>query len=97
MRHEIIFAPEALEDLKRLSARNRRTIRDAIENYLRHEPRKASQSRIKRLRELSHPQYRLRVNEWRIFYDVEEQIVEIIAIVAKSSAANWLEQFGEQS
>jgi addiction module RelE/StbE family toxin len=97
MRHEIRFAPEALEDLKRLSARNRRTIRDAIEHHLRDEPQKVSQSRIKRLRELRHPQYHLRVNEWRIFYDVTDQTVEIIAVVPKSQASDWLEQFGEQA
>ena len=36
------------------------------------------------------PQYRLRVDEIRIFYDVRENIVEIIAIVPKSQAAEWL-------
>ena len=31
MKHEIFFAPEAIQDLKRLSARNRSIVRDAIE------------------------------------------------------------------
>ena len=65
MRYEIILAPEAASDLKRLNARLRSEIRDALERHLRHEPTKTSRSRIKRLRGLSRPQYRLRVGEIR--------------------------------
>lgn len=54
-----------------------------------------SRSRIKRLRGLSRPQYRLRVGEIRIFYDVSAESVEVLAIVPKSEAAIWLEQFGK--
>ena len=54
-----------------------------------------SRSRIKRLRGLSRPQYRLRVGEVRVFYDIVGSRVEILAIVAKSEAREWLEQFGE--
>jgi mRNA-degrading endonuclease RelE of RelBE toxin-antitoxin system len=50
MKYEIIFAPEAIRDLKRLSARNRAIVGDAIEKHLRVEPDKVSKSRIKRLR-----------------------------------------------
>jgi hypothetical protein len=39
------------------------------------------------------PQYRLRVNEVRVFYDVSGAIVEVLAIVAKSEAESWLAQF----
>jgi mRNA-degrading endonuclease RelE of RelBE toxin-antitoxin system len=97
MRHEISFAPEAIEDLKGLLARNRRTIRDAIESHLRHEPEKISQSRIKRLHDFRRPQYRLRVDDWRVFYDVSDQTVEILAIVSKAQASDWLDQFGERT
>jgi mRNA-degrading endonuclease RelE of RelBE toxin-antitoxin system len=62
--------------------------------HLRHEPTKVSKSRIKRLRELTHPQYRLRVDELRVFYDVEGDEVQVLAIVAKSGAAEWLRQVG---
>lgn len=96
MRYEISFAPEVIEDLKRLSARNRKTVRDLIENHLRYEPEKISQSRIKRLRDFRRPQYRLRVGDWRVFYDVTGQTVEILAIVSKPGTSDWLEQFGEK-
>ncbi len=97
MRHEIIFAPEAIDDLKHLSARSRALIRDDIEKYLRFEPDKVSQSRIKRLRGIRRPEYRLRVAEMRVFYDIESGMVEILAIVNKTQAAAWLEEQGEPS
>ncbi|OCK57835.1 type II toxin-antitoxin system RelE/ParE family toxin [Bradyrhizobium sp. LMTR 3] len=90
----IVLAPEAVEDLKRLTANVRATVRTALETHLRHEPEKASRSRIKRLRGLRHPQYRLRVDEIRVFYDVSGTTVEVLAIVAKSEAESWLAQFG---
>jgi mRNA-degrading endonuclease RelE of RelBE toxin-antitoxin system len=95
MRFEILLAPEAVEDLRRLKANLRATVREALETHLRHEPAKTSRSRIKRLRGLSRPQYRLRVDEVRVFYDVSGSTVEILAIVAKSEAASWLAQFGK--
>lgn len=95
MRPEILFAPEAIQDFKRLSACNRSMVRNAIEKHLRYEPEKVSKSRVKRLRGISRPQYRLRVGEIRVFYDIREHRVEILAIVPKSRAADWLEEVGE--
>jgi mRNA-degrading endonuclease RelE of RelBE toxin-antitoxin system len=94
MRFEILLAPEAVEDLRRLKANLRTAVREALETHLRHEPTKTSRSRIKRLRGLSRPQYRLRVDEVRVFYDVSGSTVEVLAIVSKSEAESWLAQFG---
>jgi len=91
----VILAPEAVEDLKTLKANVRAAVRAALETHLRHEPTKTSRSRIKRLRGLTHPQYRLRVDEVRVFYDVRGATVEVLAIVAKSEADSWLVQFGK--
>jgi mRNA-degrading endonuclease RelE of RelBE toxin-antitoxin system len=93
MRFEIVLAPQAAQDFRALPARLRAEIRDALERHLRHEPKRISKSRIKRLRGMAKPQYRLRVGETRVFYDVREQIVEILAIVPKKQAERWL---GEQ-
>ncbi len=95
MRFDIILAPEAVEDLRALKANVRSTVRDALETHLRYDPTKTSRSRIKRLRGLARPQYRLRVGEIRIFYDVSAESVEVLAIVPKSEATKWLEQFGK--
>jgi mRNA-degrading endonuclease RelE of RelBE toxin-antitoxin system len=95
MRYEIILAPEALRDLNRLKAHMRATVRDALEQYLRHEPAKISKSRIKRLRGLTRPQFRLRVDDIRVFYDVSAGAVEVLAIVSKADAEAWLAQIGD--
>jgi mRNA interferase RelE/StbE len=93
MPFEIVLAPEAVEDLKALRANVRADIRTALETHLRHEPKKLSRSCIKRLRGLRQPQFRLRVGDIRIFYDVTGTIVQILAIVSKSEADSWLAQF----
>jgi len=95
MAFAIVLAPEAVEDLQRLKANVRADIRAALETHLRHEPKKVSRSRIKRLRGLRKPQYRLRIGETRIFYDVTGTTVEILAIVAKLEADSWLAQFAK--
>jgi mRNA-degrading endonuclease RelE of RelBE toxin-antitoxin system len=43
---------------------------------------------------LRRPQYRLRVGDIRVFYDLSGTTVEVLAIVAKSEAELWLAQFG---
>jgi mRNA-degrading endonuclease RelE of RelBE toxin-antitoxin system len=66
----------------------------AIEVHLTHEPTKVSKSRIKRLQGLSQPQYRLRVGDIRVFYDVTETQVQILAVVTKAEAKSWLDEQG---
>ena len=95
MRYNIVLAPEAVDDLTLLKANVRAKVKQGIEEHLRHEPTKISKSRIKRLRGLRRPQYRLRVDEVRVFYDVVGDAVEVLAIVAKSEAEKWLAQFGK--
>jgi mRNA-degrading endonuclease RelE of RelBE toxin-antitoxin system len=96
MKYEILFAPEAVQDFKRLSARDRSTVKEAIEKHLRYEPQKMSKSRIKKLQGMSRPQYRLRVDGIRVFYDLAETTVQVLAIIPKSKAAEWLEEMGEK-
>jgi mRNA-degrading endonuclease RelE of RelBE toxin-antitoxin system len=91
---EIVFAPTAVAAYRRLPARVRASVRDALETHLRHEPTKVSKSRIKRLRGLSRPQYRLRVDHVRVFYDVSDGRVDVLAIVTKAQAESWLAQEG---
>jgi mRNA interferase RelE/StbE len=86
MRCEVILAPEAAA----ATAFRRAEVRDALERHLRYEPTRVSKSRIKRLRGLSQPQYRLRVGEVRVFYDVTSEAVEVLAVVTKEEAAGWL-------
>lgn len=95
MRYEIVLAPSAVRGLKSLSAHVRAKVRDAIEPHLRHEPSKVSRSRVRRLRGLSRPQFRLRVDDTRVFYDISEKTVEVLAIISKAEVEAWLEVHGE--
>ena len=83
-----------VEDLGNLKANIRAVVRAALETHLRHEPRKTSRSRIKRLRGLARPQYRLRIGDVRVFYDVTGSTVKVLAIVAKPEAQSWLARHG---
>ena len=90
MRYEIVLAPDAANAYRALPAYRRAAVRDALERHLRNQPTLVSKSRIKRLRGLTQPQYRLRVGEVRVFYDVTAETVEILAIVTKAEASRWL-------
>jgi mRNA-degrading endonuclease RelE of RelBE toxin-antitoxin system len=94
VRFEIILAPDAGGQLVALPAHTRAEVRDGIELHLRNEPTKLSKSRVKRLRGLERPQYRLRVGEMRVFYDVTETEVQVLAIVSKAEAKAWLDEQG---
>jgi mRNA-degrading endonuclease RelE of RelBE toxin-antitoxin system len=94
MRRDIVLAPAAAAAYGALPASRRAEVRDALERHLRYEPTRVSKSRIKRLRGLSQPQYRLRVGEVRVFYDVTDEAVEVLAIVTKAEATDWLARHG---
>jgi mRNA-degrading endonuclease RelE of RelBE toxin-antitoxin system len=94
MRFEIVLAPQAVAAFRALPARQRAELRDALETHLRHQPTQVSRSRIKRLRGMAKPQFRLRVGDNRVFYDVTDETVEVLAIVAKRQAQEWLEEEG---
>src|SRR5258708_1257098 len=95
MRFEIVLAPSAAVSLRALPAVQPTAVKDALETHLRYEPTKVSKRRFKRLRGLDRPQFRLRVDEVRVFYDVTDQEVQILAIVPKPEAEGWLEGHGE--
>lgn len=98
MRYTILFSPQAEDDLLSLRAHERAKVLDAIEVHLTYEPEKESKSRIKRLQGYRRPQYRLRIDEIRAFYDVlyqtEGGMVEILAIREKADAMKWLAEYG---
>ena len=91
----IVLSPEAIEDMKRLTARDRSIVQEAVELHLRHEPMRTSRSRIKRLRGLIRPAYRLRVGELRVYYSADENDgVLIHCVVPKAFQDDWLAMHG---
>jgi mRNA-degrading endonuclease RelE of RelBE toxin-antitoxin system len=101
LRYAIIFATEAEADLLALRANERSEVLDAIETHLRFEPEKVSKSRIMRLEGIEWPQYRLRIGDTRVFYDVvdlhEGGVVEVLAIREKNEAMEWLAGYGRET
>ena len=94
MAFAVILAPGAATALKNLPVPVRTGVKRALEVHLTNEPTKVSKSRIKRLRGMHQPQYRLRVGDIRVFYDVTEKEVQILAIVSKAEAQAWLDTEG---
>src|SRR3989442_1733208 len=94
MRYEVVLAPEAATAYRSLPAYRRAEGGGAPERHLRHRTPPVGKSRIQRPRGLSQPQYRLRVGEVRVFYDVTREAVEVLAIVPKAEAARWLAEHG---
>jgi len=94
MTYEIVLTDTAREHYGGLDACARALIKEGMNDHLAHEPMKVSRSRIKRLREMEHPEYRLRLDAYRVFYDVIGQMVVVLAIVPKDETAEWLDAYG---
>ena len=96
MAYHIEIAPKADDDLAAMKAFHRAELLDAIDEHLTHAPTAISRSRIKRLRLLDSPAYRLRVGGYRVYYDVEEssQTVKILRVLSKSASLDYLQGVG---
>ena len=81
MQFDIVFTPEALEDLRLFRKGERTRIIEAIEEQLTHEPNHETRSR-KRLRPNQTAEWALRVDRFRVFYDIEEakHLVKVEAV-----------------
>ena len=97
MAYEIVLTDTAKKHYGVLDARGRALVKAGLEDHLAHEPMKVSRSRIKRLREMEHPEYRLRLDPYRVFYDVIGPTVVVLAIVPKDETAEWLNAYGVTS
>jgi len=81
----IEFAPEAVDDLASLRKYDQRRVVVEIEAQLRHEPTRITRNR-KQLRPNRLAGWELRVDAFRVFFDVSETdgIVRVVAIGSKS-------------
>ena len=79
-----------------MNAQLRSSLKEAMLTHLQTAPKQISKSRIKRLRGLRRPQYRLRVDRMRVFYDVNDGKgrVEVLGFVMKPESAKWLQEHG---
>lgn len=93
-RYELVLKRGAIEDLDRLRRYDATQIADAMEKHLTYEPMKESRTRIKRLRSVSEPDYRLRVGNYRVFYSIREQErrVDVLRIMHKYETREFYEE-----
>lgn len=96
MPYAIKVALQAEADLAAMKAFYRLEILDAIDKHLQHTPTTISRSRIKRLRLLDSPAYRLRVGDYRVYYDVDEVAftVKVLRILSKAASLDYLRGVG---
>ena len=80
---EIVFKPLAIKQLKKMKRYHAVIVVDAVDKHLSEEPEKEYGS-IKRLRGRQQTTFRLSVQDYRVFYDVVEDRVEISQILHKS-------------
>ncbi|MCC3581809.1 MAG: addiction module toxin RelE [Oscillatoriales cyanobacterium] len=80
MMFEIEFTPEAEADLAWFKKQERNIILDGIEENLRFEPAVVTRNR-KPLRPNQTAEWELRVDKYRVFYDVTD-VVQIVSVEA---------------
>lgn len=84
MRYRIRIVQDADAELRAIPVFRRRRIAHAIAAMLGTEPERESKSRIKRLIQQAASVYRLRVGDYRVFYDVGDACVTVLHIRHKS-------------
>lgn len=86
---QVVVRPGAATQIRRLRRVDAVAILDALETYLRSEPERVSQVRIKRLRGNQDATYRLRVGEYRVFYDVRGDRVIVTTVLHKRETVKF--------
>ena len=92
--YEIFLKPSAIQDIDSLKKYDAARIVDSIEKFLKFQQTLDSKSRIKKLREITDPDYRLRIGNYRVFYTVDERErrVEILRLMHKNQTANYYKE-----
>ncbi len=85
MEHEIVITRAADDDLAALSAYDRKMVLDALELHLRHQPKQESRSKIKKPIQPAISEFRLRIGDFRVYYDVidDDRRVAVLHIYDK--------------
>ncbi|MBI2433630.1 MAG: type II toxin-antitoxin system RelE/ParE family toxin [Candidatus Hydrogenedentes bacterium] len=96
MVYRIVITEHAYKDYLALDAWWRAMVRYAMHTHLIHQPMQESKSRIKKLRDYHQPEFRLRVDNLCVLYDVAGTDVVVLAIMPKEKMIQWLETHGRR-
>jgi mRNA-degrading endonuclease RelE of RelBE toxin-antitoxin system len=88
---EVHLTGNAIRSLEKLRAFDRAAILDCIERVLRQHPEQEGHSRVKRLRQPAPAAFRLRVGEFRVFYDVAGATVMVVKVLHKRETGPYME------
>ena len=85
--YEIRYADEAFADIRGLRTFDQRKVMEGIELHLTQQPRLVSRSRIKAMVQPFWSQYRLRIDDFRVYYDVDDEshLVHVLRVLMKTT------------
>ena len=90
-KYEVVFTEEAGEDLDKIKKFYARQIASRIETVLLQRAEDVVRTSVKKLRGFE-SLYRLRVGEYRVFYQVQSNEVIILRILSKDEEAEFYEE-----
>lgn len=79
MKFEVEFVPSASQDLDSYTARQQRTILDAITEFLETDANVETKRR-KQMRANPLAPWELRIGDYRVFYEIREELVRVLAV-----------------
>jgi mRNA-degrading endonuclease RelE of RelBE toxin-antitoxin system len=91
----VVFTPEAVEDMRQFRTYERRQIIGEIEQQLRYQPHQETRNR-KRLRPNTLAEWELRIDTFRVFYDLDEESQQVKIEAVGYKKGNQLFVHGER-
>ena len=87
MSFQLRYTQDALDELSALRTFDRNRVATGILTHLTHQPTKESRSRIKKMEQPFWSEYRLRVDEFRVYYQVDQatQTINILHVLSKDT------------
>ena len=95
MVYQIEFTEEAERHLLSFRAHDRQIIVDAVKDHLTHQPTTPTRRR-KRMKENILAKWELRVGEFRVFYNVEDERVTVVVVAIGTKDHDRLVIDGEE-
>lgn len=95
MTYKIIITPEADDHLRSLTAREQRIVETEIMIHLQHQPTVLCKA-VTRLQPNPLAEYELRIRTFRVLYNVEEDVNEVVIVAVGRKVGNKLRVKGAE-
>ena len=95
MAYTIVYSREAERQFKALGSRTERAIKKKVTRYLSHQPDQAG-NRRKRLRPNALAEWELRLDDWRVLYNIFEDEEEVLVVAVGEKRHEKLYIDGEE-